>query len=363
MSYQSNLGKERADALRRPVRRSAVRDDDSVWNGLRTEMLQAPFRELPALARCDYDVYRRIPVHEAHRPASQPSAAPAASSAPLSFHSLPPVTRLRIRITSHTLADHAAIAVGGVLARLGAHLLLYPHRREEVDAPPEIDLGGRSVDIVQDLVEYTGLERNQVHALIRRRHESFRSEWHALPRALHNEDWFYLSSRTYLFANAVHDGEGVADVLGAYIGAATDVLDFGGGTGNLALALAARGHRVDFVEQSALQKDFVRFRIEKYGLQDRMRVLDQWTPLAPGAYDAVCAIDVLEHLESLEEILANLLQSIRPNGVLAELSPFVRNTSNPMHHEAEAAFLRVMQAEGFSCMQQIERFRLWKVSS
>jgi 2-polyprenyl-3-methyl-5-hydroxy-6-metoxy-1,4-benzoquinol methylase len=90
---------------------------------------------------------------------------------------------------------------------------------------------------------------------------------------------------------------------------------------------------VDFVERSALQKDFVRFRIEKHGLQDRIRVLDQWTPLAPGAYDAVCAIDVLEHLESLEEILANLLQSIRPGGVLAELSPFVRNTSNPMHHE------------------------------
>jgi 2-polyprenyl-3-methyl-5-hydroxy-6-metoxy-1,4-benzoquinol methylase len=271
-------------------------------------------------------------------------------------------TCLRLRTTSDTVADQAAIAVGGVLARIGAHLLLYPHRREEVDVPPEIDLEGRSVDVVQDLVEYTGLERDQVHALIRRRHESFRSEWHALPPALHNEDWFYLSSRTYLFANAVHDGEGVTDVLKGYLGGASDVLDFGGGTGNLALALGARGHRVDFVERSALQKDFVRFRIEKHRLQDRIRVVDQWTPLAPSAYDAVCAIDVLEHLESLEEILANLLQSIRPGGLLAELSPFVCNTSNPMHHESEAAFFRMMQAEGFSCTQQIERFRLWRLS-
>jgi 2-polyprenyl-3-methyl-5-hydroxy-6-metoxy-1,4-benzoquinol methylase len=71
---------------------------------------------------------------------------------------------------------------------------------------------------------------------------------------------------------------------------------------------------------------------------------------------------VLEHLESLEEILANLLQSIRPGGVLAELSPFVRNTSNPMHHEAEATFARVMQTEGFSCTQEIGRFPLWRVS-
>jgi 2-polyprenyl-3-methyl-5-hydroxy-6-metoxy-1,4-benzoquinol methylase len=271
-------------------------------------------------------------------------------------------TRLRIRSRSESVTDQAAVAVGGVLGRVGAQLLLYPHRREEVEVPPAMAFGGRSADVVEDLVEYTGLTRKQVDALIRRRHESFRSEWHTLPRALHNEDWFYLSSRTYLFANAVHDGEGVADALAGYISGAKDVLDFGGGTGNLALALVARGHRVDFVERSALQKDFVRFRIAKHGLQDRIRVLDQWAPLEPGAYDAVYAIDVLEHLESLEEILSNLLQSIRPNGVLAELSPFVRNTSNPMHHETEAAFLRVMQSKGFSCAQQIDGLRVWRVS-
>jgi 2-polyprenyl-3-methyl-5-hydroxy-6-metoxy-1,4-benzoquinol methylase len=271
-------------------------------------------------------------------------------------------TRLRLRGTSRSVAERAAIAVGRRLARLGAGLLLYPHRREEIDLPRKINLEGTSVDIVQDLAEYTGLEREQVHALIRRRHESFRSEWHALPSALHNEDWFYLSSRTYLFANAVHDGEAVADVLSGHLGATSDILDFGGGTGNLALALAARGHRVDFVERSALQKDFVRFRTEKHGFQGGIRVLDQWMPLAPNTYDVVCAIDVLEHLDSLEEILANLLPSIRPGGVLAELSPFVRNTSNPMHHESEATFFRVMQTAGFSNTHQMEPFRLWKAS-
>jgi cyclopropane fatty-acyl-phospholipid synthase-like methyltransferase len=101
---------------------------------------------------------------------------------------------------------------------------------------------------------------------------------------------------------------------------------------------------------------------EKHGIQDRIRVLDQWAPLAATAYDAVCAIDVLEHLESLEEILANLLQSIRPGGVLAELSPFVRNASNPMHHEVEATFFRVMQMKGFSCTEQLDQFRLWRAA-
>jgi 2-polyprenyl-3-methyl-5-hydroxy-6-metoxy-1,4-benzoquinol methylase len=271
-------------------------------------------------------------------------------------------TRLRILSRSETVTGEAAVAVGAALGRVGAQLLLYPHRREEIEVPPAIAFGRRSVDVVEDLVEYTGLTREQVEALIRRRHDSFRSEWHTVPRALHNENWFYLSSRTYLFANAVHDGEGVAAATAGSVSGTKDVLDFGGGTGNLALALAARGHRVDFVERSALQKDFVRFRIAKHGLRDRIRVVDQWAPLEPSAYDAVYAIDVLEHLESLEEILANLLQSIRPNGVLAELSPFVRNTSNPMHHEAEAAFLCVMESEGFSCAKQVGDLRVWRVS-
>jgi hypothetical protein len=53
---QHNLGEECADALGCAIRRTAVRDDDSVWDGLRTEMAEAPLSELPAVVRRDDDV-------------------------------------------------------------------------------------------------------------------------------------------------------------------------------------------------------------------------------------------------------------------------------------------------------------------
>src|SRR5262245_27324361 len=57
---QHNLGKERADALGRPIRRSAVGDNDGVWDGLFTKMPQAPLSELQAVVGRDDDVYRSL---------------------------------------------------------------------------------------------------------------------------------------------------------------------------------------------------------------------------------------------------------------------------------------------------------------
>jgi hypothetical protein len=257
------------------------------------------------------------------------------------------------------IAAKTCIPAGRILVRAGESLLLFPYRAERIHVPPPTDAGGTSVDVVDDLVGYTGLERGQVVALIHRRHENFRTEWHAFPPAVRSEAWFYLASRTYLFANAVHETAEIKDALAGFLADSSDVLDFGGGTGNLALALASNGHTVDFVERSALQKDFVRFRIEKHKFGSRLRVLDQWTPFESDAYDLVCAMDVLEHLDTLEETLASLLPAIRPSGTLAENSPFVRNIQNPMHHEGEAAFLHLMRREGFVCAHQNGSLRMW----
>jgi 2-polyprenyl-3-methyl-5-hydroxy-6-metoxy-1,4-benzoquinol methylase len=261
------------------------------------------------------------------------------------------------------ITDDVSVAAGRLLTRIGTKLVMHPHRTERIDVPERIETDGKAVDIVEDLVEYTGLERRQVQSLIQRQHESFRAEWHAFPMPLRNEAWFYLSSRTYLFANAVHEAEGIADALTDLTPDSSDVLDFGGGTGNLALALAARGHHVDFVERSALQKDFVRFRVDKHRLKGNVRILDQWTPLKVAAYDLVCAFDVLEHVAELTETLRILVTAIRPGGRLAESSPFVRNVSNPMHHETEPEFLHLMEEYAFSPVLEAESFRLWRAEA
>jgi SAM-dependent methyltransferase len=238
-------------------------------------------------------------------------------------------------------------------------LLRVPFRNEQIEMPTP---GVSGVDIVEDLVGYTGLGRDDVVALVRRRHENFRTEWHAFPSRVRKDAWFYLASRTYLFGNAEHDGEAMAEALHPFLGQPRQILDFGGGTGNLALALALRGHRLDYLERSALQKDFVRYRITKYALAERVHIVDQWESLEPDAYDVVCAMDVFEHVETLSETLASVLRAIRPHGMLAESSPFIRNVQNPMHHEGAEVFEGLMIQSGFECQHEGALFRVWKRS-
>jgi 2-polyprenyl-3-methyl-5-hydroxy-6-metoxy-1,4-benzoquinol methylase len=200
--------------------------------------------------------------------------------------------------------------------------------------------------------------------LIQRRHESFRSEWHALPGALRDDHWYYLSSRLYLFANAIHLHEDATTLAAIETIAAPGarVLDFGGGTGNLALALAAADRQVAYVELSALQKDFLRFRLAKHGLTEAVEVVDWWANPPAARYDVVIALDVLEHLPDVAETLTTrLLPALRRGGALLEASPFVRNISNPMHHEDGAVLEETLAAYGAVQERETAGLRIWRL--
>jgi hypothetical protein len=239
------------------------------------------------------------------------------------------VARTRIR----DVRVDATIAAGAAFGRVGRQLLLRPWRKESVRIPDPITLAGAASDIVNDLSVYSGLPEERVIELLRRQHTSFRAEWHLTPEPLRTDAWFYLSSSTYLFANAVHDPRPLVERLSEHTAERGRSLEFGGGTGNLAIELLLAGWEVDYLERSALQKDFVTFRIDQRDLRG-LRVLNTWRPLERGVYRLVTAVDVLEHVPDLEQFLRErLLPAIGSGGLLAEASAFVRNISNPMHHE------------------------------
>ena len=256
--------------------------------------------------------------------------------------------------------DAAAVAVGRSLATTGRRFLLAPYRQERVDLPPPLVAGEHRFDVVEDLVEFTALPPETVRTLIARRIENFRTEWLQLPVELRDDRWFYLSSRTYLFANAVHfhESPAVVDALAEALRPGGKVLDFGGGTGNLALALAARGFRVDYRELSAVQKDFVRFRVQRHGLQDRVGILDGWAELPAGTYDAVCAFDVLEHLPDLPRAVGQIAASLADGGILVDTPSFGADLSNPMHHE-DPGLDRLLAGHGIVLERSLPYFRVW----
>ena len=229
-----------------------------------------------------------------------------------------------------------------------AHL---PFRGELTQLPPGVEIDGVTLDVVADLAAYTELPRDVVEReLSTRSGINFRGEWLATPEHLRRDRWFYLSSKAYLFANATHfpDTTFADDFVAPYVRTEGRALDFGSGTGNLALIMAARGVRVWVSELNALQRDFIRFRVQQYGLGDRVTVIDPWSELPRGAFDAVVAVDVLEHLPDCRAVLErDLLPALSPEGALVENSPFVVTAANPMHHE-DFGFEPFMNQAGFA---------------
>ena len=259
-----------------------------------------------------------------------------------------------------TARDTTAVTVGSSLAEKSRRLLLVPYRDERVDLPPPLVAGAHRFDVVDDLVEFTSLPSESVHALIARRIDNFRTEWLQLPVALREDRWFYLSSRMYLFGNAVHfhEAPAVIDDIAAVLPPGGRVLDFGGGTGNLALALAARGFRVDYRELSALQKEFARFRTQRHHLQNRLEILDSWAELPSDTYDAVCAFDVFEHLPDLTQVVDEVALALIDGGLLIGTPSFGQGLSNPMHHE-DPGLDSLLADRGLLLDRTTREFRVW----
>jgi hypothetical protein len=105
----------------------------------------------------------------------------------------------------------------------------------------------------------------------------------------------------------------------------------------------------------------VRFRVARHGLADSIAVIAHWDPIAVGAFHAVIAMDVIEHLPDARDVLANrLIPALRDDGVLIENSPFEVNAWNPMHHH-DFGFDRFMNDQAFAVVgRHTDKTRAWR---
>lgn len=109
------------------------------------------------------------------------------------------------------------------------------------------------------------------------------------------------------------------------------VLDFGCGTGDFARVLVGMGYRVVGADVSHL---FVRDALDRHGGNPDLAFVQSdpgpHLPFADGAFDAVTAINVVEHVEAPQAMLEQLARVLRPGGVLVLTFPNLLSPFRPL---------------------------------
>lgn len=198
-----------------------------------------------------------------------------------------------------------------------------------------IDTGQRFYGVFDDLLLFTGLAEPELRRRLERVAQFHFEGEHAWwgPTTTSELAWFYRTSASYLFANAIHP-----DVT-ADLGLTVDdgpVLDYSGGVGNNVLALAQRGIQVVYFGIGLQEFEFARFRVEAKGLQHLVQFVRPFvrnnvtgvlefnarTAVPNLQFGAILAFDVLEHIPDYHITLAHLIALLRPGGRIFENSPF-----------------------------------------
>ena len=115
-----------------------------------------------------------------------------------------------------------------------------------------------------------------------------------------------------------------------------DVLDYGGGPGDLSVKLAEKGFNVTYVDVQGWNKQFAEWLFKRRGY--KIEVLDvekDEEKLWGKEYDTIICIDVIEHIPHPEIVLERMARCLKENGklIITKLKSSGPVEDNPMHFE------------------------------
>ncbi len=141
------------------------------------------------------------------------------------------------------------------------------------------------------------------------------------------------------------------------------LLDFGGGTGDLCLELAAGGLQVSYCDIGREVAEFARWRFERRGLSVPM--YDALEKIEGETFDAVISFDCFEHIKDLPAVVARLAGLVRDGGLMISGDAFegggLHLEENFKYHNDET-FDRMLQDLGMTFAGRFAQFVFYRKS-
>jgi SAM-dependent methyltransferase len=203
---------------------------------------------------------------------------------------------------------------------------------------------------IEDLSEYLEEPAEDVLVKIRQGANNVNEAWkEANPQTVEEIDQFYRQEKGYLYDlanwNATPFFHSLISSAVGYEGKL--VLDFGGGIGTAALAIAEEDqNRVHYLDlPGGALWDFAKWRFEKRN--PKIEVVEE---VKPGIYDAILCFDVLEHVKDMEPVFWKLCEGLKPGGKLHCHNNFGQQDIYPMHFDHKELWEKLVEESGLKQM-------------
>jgi 2-polyprenyl-3-methyl-5-hydroxy-6-metoxy-1,4-benzoquinol methylase len=211
-------------------------------------------------------------------------------------------------------------------------------------ARPDPDLARDQDEYVEDVMAFTHTTHDQVREQMKKGSNPLKEEWNTweqqgemTPERIkafykQTKNYIYELAEWHLFVPAKRESD-VALFAEMREKQPKNILDFGGGTGLLAIPLARAGLDVTLADLDSTTLEFARFRAERHGVHLKLWKSDVDAAPPDKKYDVIMCMDVLEHLpkEVLHDVVDKLIQLKHAKTEIVISAPFGRTAVHPMH--------------------------------
>lgn len=204
--------------------------------------------------------------------------------------------------------------------------------------------------IVDEVSEYYELSRKETMRLMKSGRQLNADLWRAFhPKSDQEKNEFYEFTPFYIFELLCwHMQRDQRNFRNAIVEAAHgEVLDFGGGSGDLTAKLAEVGLSVTYADVHGKTFDFAKWLFKKRKLSVKMVNLSK--DRLGGKYDTIICIDVIEHVPDPKETLYMIVSLLNRGGSLIITNLEVEEIleTHPMHNKVDFGAEEYLASHGF----------------